>query len=153
MISKGQISLAIGHASGDPVLDEIVPHLVETFEPEPIYLFGSRARGERGPDSDYDLIVVVCRSDLPGLRREQLAYRILRGVGAARDALVWTTEEFDRLQPPASLPATTEREGRKIYVLDRGESFEPSVEARGELSEPRLVYDSIAARPPADVRP
>jgi predicted nucleotidyltransferase len=117
MSAKGQISRATRDASDDPVLDEIVRRLVKTFEPERIYLFGSRARGEGGPDSDYDLMVVVRRSDLPGLKREQLAYRILRGVGAAKDVLVWTADEFDcRLHLPASLPATIEREGQRIYV-------------------------------------
>jgi uncharacterized protein len=117
MSGNGQINRATGHASDDPVLDEIVRRLVETFEPERIYLFGSRARGEGGPDSDYDLMMVVRHSALPGLKREQLAYQVLRGVGAAKDALVWTADEFDRrLHLPASLPATIEREGRRIYV-------------------------------------
>ncbi|HAM59033.1 MAG TPA: hypothetical protein DCQ64_27910 [Candidatus Rokubacteria bacterium] len=33
--------------------------LVATYRPERIFLFGSRARGTAGPDSDYDLLVVV----------------------------------------------------------------------------------------------
>ena len=43
----------------DPVLAEIVRHVVTAYEPERIYLFGSKARGNEGPDSDYDLMVVV----------------------------------------------------------------------------------------------
>jgi Integrase core domain/Nucleotidyltransferase domain len=45
--------------SGDPILAEIVRRLIEALQPERIYLFGSRARGEAGADSDYDLMVVV----------------------------------------------------------------------------------------------
>jgi Nucleotidyltransferase domain len=43
----------------DPMLAEIVRSLIEAYQPERIYLFGSLARGEGGPDSDYDLMVVV----------------------------------------------------------------------------------------------
>ena len=40
------------------VLD-MVECLVEAFHPERIYLFGSFARGDTTPDSDYDLLLVV----------------------------------------------------------------------------------------------
>ena len=56
------------HMDGVPLLVELVRRLVETFHPERIYLFGSRARGEGSPHSDYDLMVVVAQSELPGYR-------------------------------------------------------------------------------------
>jgi predicted nucleotidyltransferase len=43
----------------DPILIDIVHRLVDAYRPERIYLFGSRARGEAGPDSDYDILVVI----------------------------------------------------------------------------------------------
>jgi predicted nucleotidyltransferase len=101
----------------DPALAEIVRRLVEALRPDRIYLFGSRARGEAGPDSDYDLMVIVPTSDLPGYRRDQLAYRALLGMGVAKDVVVWTREEFDRrARVPASFPATIVREGRLLYA-------------------------------------
>jgi predicted nucleotidyltransferase len=39
----------------DPVLGEIVRRLVDDCQPERIDLFGSRARGNAGADSDYDI--------------------------------------------------------------------------------------------------
>ena len=57
----------------DPVLADIVRRLVETFEPERIYLFGSKARGDEGPGSDYDLMVIVADSAPPERRRSRLA--------------------------------------------------------------------------------
>ncbi len=51
-----------------PVLKEIVRRLVEVYEPERIYLFGSVARGEATRDSDYDLMIVV-PDDTPDEKR------------------------------------------------------------------------------------
>jgi predicted nucleotidyltransferase len=103
--------------SEDPILREMVRRLGEALRPERIYLFGSRARGEAGPDSDYDLLVVVPVSELPGYRRDQVACRALRGVGAPKDVLVLTRAEFEaRRTVRCSLPATVEREGALIYA-------------------------------------
>jgi len=60
------------------VLSEIVRRLVVAYAPERIYLFGSVARGEAGPDSDYDLMVIVPDEAEPERRRSRLAYRTLR---------------------------------------------------------------------------
>ena len=53
-------------SADDPMLAEIVHRLVEAFDPEQIYLFGSHARGKAGPDSDYDVMVVVSQATEPG---------------------------------------------------------------------------------------
>jgi predicted nucleotidyltransferase len=101
----------------DPKLAEIVQRLVAALKPERIYLFGSHARGEAGSDSDYDLLVVVPTTDLPAHRRDQLAYRVLKGIGVAKDILVWTRDEFESGSTVASsLPATVLREGRLLYA-------------------------------------
>jgi predicted nucleotidyltransferase len=101
----------------DPVLDEIVRRLVAALEPERIYLFGSQARGDAGPDSDYDLFVVVPASNLAPHRRDIVAFRALCGVGAAKDVIVYTREEFEsRSRAASSLPATVLREGKLLYA-------------------------------------
>ena len=99
-----------------PVLAEIVRRLAEAYRPERIYLFGSTARGDAGPDSDYDLMIII-REDAPlQLRSEDLAYRALRGTGTAADVLVWSRDDFDRqLHLKASLPSTVIREGKLLY--------------------------------------
>jgi predicted nucleotidyltransferase len=100
----------------DEVLREILKRLVAAFEPDRIYLFGSKARRDAGPDSDYDLMVIVADEAPPERRRSRLAYQALRGTRAAADVLVWTREAFDsRLHLPASLPATIIREGKLVY--------------------------------------
>jgi len=61
----------------DPVLAEIVKRLVADFQPERIYLFGSRARGDAGPDSDYDLLMVLGQLPEPAYRLARRAHSSL----------------------------------------------------------------------------
>lgn len=76
--------------AADPGLAEAVRRLVAAYEPERIYLFGSVARGDAGPDSDYDLLVVVPDDAPPERRRSRLAYQALHGTGTSADLLVCT---------------------------------------------------------------
>jgi predicted nucleotidyltransferase len=100
----------------DPTLGEILRRVVETYQPVRVYLFGSRARGTAGPESDYDLLVVVPDDAAPALRRSARAYEVLWGLPRSGDILVWTHTAFtDRLHLRASLPSTVEREGRLLY--------------------------------------
>jgi len=101
----------------DPVLAETVRRLVAVLEPQRIYLFGSKARGDAGPDSDYDILVVVEHPTEPLYRLSQRGFRALRGVNAAVDVVVWDRETFDgRLHLAASFPATVVREGRLLHA-------------------------------------
>lgn len=53
----------------DPqTLDEIVEQIVKVLDPKRIILFGSHARGEAGPDSDVDILVVADVPDPDGFR-------------------------------------------------------------------------------------
>ena len=100
----------------DGLLRTIIERLVTLYQPERIYLFGSAARGDGGPDSDYDLMIVVADSTPLPLRDPGLAYRALWRLGAAVDPLVWTRTRFDsRVHLRASLPATVLREGKLLY--------------------------------------
>ena len=104
-------------AADDPALAEALRRLVEAYRPERIYLFGSVARGDAGPDSDYDLLVVVPNDAAPERRRSRLAYDGLRGTGIAADVLVCTTSYFDdRRLLNASLPGAVLREGRLLHA-------------------------------------
>jgi hypothetical protein len=67
----------------DPTLAELVRRLVAAYEPEAVYLFGSRARGQPGPDSDYDLLVVVPDNAAPERKRSRLAYEVRTSSAAA----------------------------------------------------------------------
>ncbi len=101
--------------SNDPTLAELLRRLETAYRPERVYLFGSRARGEGGPDSDYDLLLVVPDDAPPERKRARLAYEVLRGTGVAADVVVWTRRDFEeRLGVVTSLPATVVREGRVL---------------------------------------
>lgn len=101
----------------DPRLAEVVRRLAEAYQPERIYLFGSHARGDADPDSDYDLLLVVPDEVPPERRRSKLAYEVLWGTGTAADVLVWTRTRFDaRAHLQASLPATVLREGKLLHA-------------------------------------
>ena len=41
-----------------PILADIVRRIVEAARPDKIIMFGSAARGEMGPNSDIDLLVI-----------------------------------------------------------------------------------------------
>ena len=100
-----------------PALAEAVRRLVEAYRPERVYLFGSVARGDAGPDSDYDILLVAPNDAPPERRRSRLAYEVLWGTGVAADVLVWTATQFDsRIHLRASLPATIIREGKLLYA-------------------------------------
>lgn len=105
------------YLTADSTLAEIVRRLVTAYQPEQIYLFGSKARGNAGPDSDYDLLVVVPDSAPPERKRSTLAYKVLWGTRAAADVLVCSRSYFDtRVHLKASLPGTVLREGRLLHA-------------------------------------
>lgn len=98
-------------------LVRILERLIDAYQPERIYLFGSKARGDYREDSDFDLMVVVPDEAPEDRQRSQLAYERLWGSGTAADVLVWTRERFEsRTCLRASLPGTILREGRLLYA-------------------------------------
>jgi len=104
------------------VIEEMTRRLVEFYRPVRIYLFGSEARGEAGPDSDLDFLVVV-RDDTPEpVMRTSAGYSRLSGLGMPKDVIPWRQSDFEARAAyvRASLPATVVREGRLLY-----ESEEP----------------------------
>ena len=67
--------------------DEIVRSLVEFYRPAKIYLFGSAARGEAGPDSDIDLLVLLPDDAPSGIEYSHEIHRVLWGVPASIDII------------------------------------------------------------------
>jgi predicted nucleotidyltransferase len=104
------------HSTESEVLPEIVRRLVAEFDPEQIFLFGSRAWGQPAPDSDYDLMVILTESlDRPAQRAFR-AHRCLSKLGIAKDVIVSTRQEFDRFTGVASsLESEILERGKVLY--------------------------------------
>ena len=97
-------------------LEEATRRLVDEFRPEAIWLFGSHAWGTPDAGSDLDLFVLVSESDQAPVERMRRAHRCLRGLGLAKDVLVQTRSEFDRLRTlPSTLDYLVFHRGRKLY--------------------------------------
>jgi len=97
------------------VLEEIVQCILATGSPQKIVLFGSRARGEAGPDSDYDLLLIE-PSNLPRYKRAVRYRRALRGICLAKDIVVWTPEEAAEWRDvPNAFITTAIHEGVLLY--------------------------------------
>jgi predicted nucleotidyltransferase len=92
-----------------------VRRIVQAARPDKIILFGSAARGEMGPDSDVDLLVIK-HGRFNHWRLTTEIYRHLRGKGAPVDVVVVTPEEVERYRDSRYLviqPAL--REGKVVY--------------------------------------
>lgn len=107
-VSRGSLDAAL--------LQEIIRRVVEVAAPDRIILFGSAARGELGPDSDIDLLVI--KSGVPHRRRlAQQIHLHMFGVQAAVDVLVATPEDLDKYaESVGAIIGPALREGREIYA-------------------------------------
>ena len=95
---------------------EIIRRLVDEFQPEKIYLFGSHAWGKPDAESDMDLLVIIEKSREKPIQRAVRAQRSLRGMKIPVDVLVKTRKEFERYTSvKASLEAQIAREGKLLY--------------------------------------
>ena len=107
-------------------IDEIIRRIVEVAKPDKIILFGSAVRGEMGPNSDVDLLVIKSGANRLDLMGE--IYRNLRGVGEAVDVIVATPEDVERYRnshPVVIAPAL--KEGKVVYAASKeGSSRQPT---------------------------
>ena len=76
-------------------IEEITRRLIEFFRPVRIYLFGSEARGEGGPDSDLDFLVVVPDETPMEMFRGGGVYGALAGIPMAVDVIPWRQTDFE----------------------------------------------------------
>ncbi len=79
----------------DPDLEQLVC-LLQSYNPEQIILFGSRARGEADEYSDYDLIVIK-RTQRSFLERLQDMVPYLVAFDHPAEILVYTPQEFKQM--------------------------------------------------------
>jgi predicted nucleotidyltransferase len=98
------------------LLDEVIRRVVEVASPDRIILFGSAARGQAGPDSDLDLLVVKSGVVRPRRLAGEIHVRMF-GLPVSMDIIVVTPEEIERFRDKVgSIVRPALREGREIYV-------------------------------------
>ena len=98
------------------LIDEIVEKIVEAVQPLRIILFGSAARGEMGPNSDLDFLVVMPDGTHRWRTADILCMKLM-DASKPVDIVVTTESSLRELKDNWSLvyyPAL--REGREIYA-------------------------------------
>jgi len=96
-------------------LPQIVGRLVRAMDPVRILLFGSRARGDQRPDSDYDLLVVLDQVEDRRAARLEVR-RLIDDLPISKDVLVASISDIDDPDdPPWGALYWALQEGRTIY--------------------------------------
>ena len=97
------------------VLQEIIHRIVDVAHPERIIMFGSAARGEMGPNSDVDLLVIK-DGEYDQIKITCNIYINMIGVEQAVDIILATPEELEKYKNIDYLiisPAF--KEGKEVY--------------------------------------
>jgi uncharacterized protein len=96
----------------------LIEQVVRIARPLKIILFGSAARGQFGPDSDIDLLVIMP----DGTHRRHTAQRLygmIRKVGVPFDLLVATPSDLEKHRQNVGLIySSILREGIEVYAAD-----------------------------------
>ena len=96
-------------------LKKAIMIIVQVAEPDKIILFGSHAREDDSPESDYDLLVLK-----RGIKKEreltQEIYLNFKDVGAPIDVIVADLDRYEGLKTdPYLIFSEAEKHGRMVY--------------------------------------
>ena len=100
----------------EALLTEITRRIVAVSDPQQIILFGSQARGEAGPDSDLDLLVIKDEVASPRAEAARI-YRALAGLSTPVDIVVARSDYVRRHRDIiGTVVRPALREGRVLYA-------------------------------------
>jgi predicted nucleotidyltransferase len=99
----------------EDLVQTMVQRIVERFRPVRVILFGSRARGEAGPWSDVDLLVVL--EEVANKRQAMVEIlRVLKDLPVCKDVVVTTPDEISRRgHVVGDVLRSALREGKVVY--------------------------------------
>ena len=105
------------HSSVDlSPISQLLAVLKDQFDPNEIWLFGSRARGEASEGSDWDLLVVVPDGTAAAVMDPLVAWRARKRAGVPADVIVCTESEFrDDRETVNTVAFSAGREGFRVY--------------------------------------
>lgn len=97
-------------------IERLVERIVKIFSPEQIILFGSQARGDAGPDSDIDLLVVMPVEGSVREKRLEIGLALpdlpihVDIIVTTPDNFAWRKDVVGTIEWPAS------KEGKVLYA-------------------------------------
>ncbi len=97
-------------------IDRMVKRIVRKFHPRQVILFGSHARGDAGPDSDVDLLVVM---DFEGSVRDKglEIMQVIHDNELPVDVIITRPEDFAwRKNVVGTIEWPAAREGKVLYA-------------------------------------
>jgi hypothetical protein len=104
------------HNDEAEALAELVNRLVVALDPQMIWLFGSRARGDGRLDSDFDLLVVAKRHGTFGSDDYEKVYAPVSGSEIGADVVPCGHDDFlEALELQTSFVSHIVAEGRLVY--------------------------------------
>lgn len=120
------VTLARRGASGDPIAAATIDlsparvllrRIVDTYHPEEVWLFGSRARGEAHAESDWDLMELLA-DDRPGADLDPVrAWELQLGSGAYADMVLCHVTDFRNARDWVNtLAYDVARDGVRVYA-------------------------------------
>jgi uncharacterized protein len=115
-LNRAKPSSDMNEGDVSKLLIEITRRIREVSDPEQIILFGSRARGDFGPDSDLDLLVIKDGVDSTRAEAARI-YHALREIRVPVDVVVVSTayvRRYGELVGTIVRPAL--REGKVLYA-------------------------------------
>ena len=120
-VSKAQPHWFAVRTAGGQMIDLTPIHLLlnrilETYHPEEVWLFGSRARGDARPWSDWDLLVILPDDAEDDQLEPLLAWRLQKSSGVYADVIPCRLTEFHESEGVVNTIAyAAAKEGVRIY--------------------------------------
>jgi hypothetical protein len=97
-------------------IQTLIDHVVSRWHPQQVWLFGSRARGDATPDSDWDLFVVVDDGVLDDELDPGIGRRLRRDCGVRADVIPWRASEFAEFRnTPNTLAYSVAKDGVLLH--------------------------------------
>jgi uncharacterized protein len=154
MMTCVDCTMTTSETAAQAQIDELVRRIVERFQPDRIILFGSQARGDAGPDSDVDILVVMPFEGTKWNKTAEINAAI-SDVSLPADVHVATPDEVDRRRDIiGTIFRPAFREGKVLYEGPRTTAGGPSaaLEAGVSMDEVIQVVREWVARAESDLR-